>query len=143
MAPRRNRFPRLGAFVHGNDTCTTQSEVVLQRDFRGRGPASPRSCQHNSAHWANPVAPSGCPFGSNPDGLITYLPPYVQLPLSMRSPPFPLRQRRNASYLCSSEVFVFDMSYRLEHYIRHELVTGETVVKFDHIHVFGPTPAIL
>ena len=36
--------------------------------------AMPLNYQHNSEHWANPVAPNGCPLEINPpDGYIYYL----------------------------------------------------------------------
>ncbi len=47
--------------------------------------------QHNSAHYAKPVAPNGCPFEINPpEGLTTIYPPYVKAPLSIYSPALPI-----------------------------------------------------
>ena len=68
-----------------------------------RFPASPRICQHSSAHCARPVAPSGWPFDSNPpDGLTTTFPPYVLSPASINGPAPPSGQSCNASYVTSS-----------------------------------------
>uniref|UniRef100_A0A6B0V479 Uncharacterized protein n=1 Tax=Ixodes ricinus TaxID=34613 RepID=A0A6B0V479_IXORI len=67
------------------------------------GPAAPLSCQHSSAHWASPVAPSGCPLEMSPPlGLTTYFPPYVLSPRSTNSPALPTGQSPRASYVISS-----------------------------------------
>jgi hypothetical protein len=55
--------------------------------------ALPFNYQHNSAHYANPVAPNGCPLDIKPPlGFTTTFPPYVKSPLSIASPAFPSLQ---------------------------------------------------
>jgi len=63
----------------------------------------PLSCQHNSAHYANPVAPKGWPFEIRPpEGLTTTRPPYVNSLLSIDSPALPTGHNPSASYVINS-----------------------------------------
>ena len=106
-----------GAGILSDETSGAVSQADLG-SFNLSSPASSRSCQTNSATWATPVAPMGCPLHRSPPlGLTGSFPPRAVMPSSTSRPAFP--------FLAETQILR-----------AHNLGDGEAVVNFGKIQIF-------